>query len=491
MPKVNIDNINYIVTGNAQKILNVDLSNKKNVSFFTETFNLYSEFDTIHNRSSQRDTNPNAHGFLEKRENETVIKALFDAKDVALKSAVAERITSKKKSQISSDYDDLKGNNVDGYGINMYFPHLKKDPLGFVQRGVYSYGMTDMTNAGPVMKSTTLSEQKKNVSADSDEEYSSRPQWSFFLNPFDENASQIDPSDLENYIVTYQYTPLKNLFPIAESIISANQEKFLSGENDTVEEAAKRYSSSYYEFKKLLATENDPNAGLSNLFKPVYNFQNIDHNYIAEIPVDNLDTPEKRNQYYLGNVYADMIMGKNVYDDIYDVNTKKISEFGKVREYTGIQQTGAQVFLTYFDDAIYSGGNVDETMNYEKIDLSSENGRGPLDVVESLSGYRNDKHRDYMKVEQIAAINRFVSMTNHKANVYSTKIADLDRILDSTDLIDKDNHAAKENIKTSIRNSIRRIVDNFAPAHTQYFDVVNINNENEQNKGELLQSVPC
>ena len=487
MPKIKIENINYIVTGNAQKILNLDLSNKKNVSNFTETFNLYSEFESLHSEGNASDINPNAHGFMKKSGNEDVIKALFDAKDVALKSAVAERITSKKKSEISSDYDEVKGNDIDGYGINMYFPHLKKDPLGFVQRGTYSYGITDTTNAGPVMKSTDLAEQRKNISADS-EEYTIRPQWNFYLNPFDENASTIDPSNLENFIMTYQYTPLKNLLPIAESIISANQEKFLSGALDTISEAAKRYSSSYFEFKKLLATDVDINAGLSNFFKPVYNFQNIDHNYLAEIPIDNLTTPEKRNQYYLGNVYADMIMGKNVYDDIYDVNTKKISEFNRVREYTGIQQTGNQVFVTFFDDAKYIATDVNENMNYISTELS--NVGGPLNVVESKNGYVNDKNRDYMKVEQIAAINRFISMTNHKANVYSTKIANLDKILDSS-IIKKDDNTTKQNVKTSIKNSIRRIVEKFAPAHTQYFDVMNINNPSMQNKQQLIDDTKC
>lgn len=487
MPKITIENINYVVTGDAQKILNVDLSTKKNVSFFTETFNLRSEFDAVE-ISGKSDINPNAHGFLKTSENEKTIKALFDAKDVALKSAVAERITSKKRSKISSDYDEIKGNNIDGYGINMYFPHLKKDPLGFVQRGPYSYGITDTTNAGPVMKSTNLAEQKNDISANANEEYSTRPQWSFYLNPFDENASRLDPSLLENYIVTYQYTPLKELLPIAEGIISANQSKFLSGENDTISDAAKRYSSSYYEFKKLLATETDPNAGLSNLFKPVYNFQNIDHNYLAEIPIDNLDTPEKRNQYFLGNVYADMIMAKNVYDDIYDVNTKKISEFNRVREYTGIQQTGAQVFVTFFDDAKYYGGNV-PSMNYISAELS--NVGGPLNVIESKNGYFNDKRRDYMKVEQIAAINRFISLTNHKANVYSAKIANLDNILNSIPNIEKEGENSKNKIKMSIRNSIRGIVDKFAPAHTQYFDVMNINDPGSQDKKQIIQDTTC
>lgn len=492
MPKINIENINYIVTGDAQKILNMDISGKKNVSFFTETYNSYYEFEVLHNiEEHQRDTNPNSHGFYKNSGNEKTIKALFDAKDVALKSAVAERITSKKRSDISSDYDVMyrKRNDIDGYGINMYFPHLKKDPIGFVQRGTYSYGITDTTNAGPVMKSTDLLDQKHNVSANLEEQYTSRPQWNFYLNPFDGIASNTDTSTLENFIVTYQYTPLKNLISIAEGIISANSEKFLSSEEDTVENAAKRYASSYFEFKKLLATESDPNAGLSNLFKPVYNFQNIDHNYLAEVPIDNLATPEKRNQYYLGNVYADMIMAKNAYDDIYDVNTKKISEFNRIREYTGIQQTGTQIFVTYFDDAKYAASGVDETMNYISAELSTIG--GPLNVVESKNGYVNDKNRDYMKVEHIAAINRFVSMTNHKANVYSVKIANLDKVLDTAENIDKENYVAKQNIKTSIRNSIRRIVDNFAPAHTQYFDVMNANNRDKQIKSMLISDTRC
>ena len=50
----------------------------------------------------------------------------------------------------------------------------------------------------------------------------------------------------------------------------------------------------------------------------------------------------------------------------------------------------------------------------------------------------------------------------------------LDKVLPS----DRYSSDYKENIKHDIQTSIRRLVSNFAPAHTQYFDVVEFSRDN-------------
>ena len=230
----------------------------------------------------------------------------------------------------------------------------------------------------------------------------------------------------------------------------------------SIKEMSKAYTSSYYSFLEFFK-ERGVDC-LSNLFKPVYNFENIEHNYIIEITLVytsrlvNLD-----NQYHIALVNADTIMGKNILDDIYDTNTTEVGEYRRVREYQGINAAGNKLFLTYFDDKEYTAGSdFNSGLNYENYDLC-----GTTDITMTQKEMLGKK-RDYQKIECIDAINRFVSTTVHKANLFAVRVYGLEKVLeDKQKYTDK----MKEGIKQDIRNGIRRIVDNFVPAHTQYFDV--------------------
>lgn len=470
MPKFNLNEINYIVTGSRQKILNLDFSDetgaptKKSISFFTDNeTGTYEPNSLCTSFGFQNGNNKNEHGFIFLDDPTKVIRTLYDVKDIALKSAIAERI---------GIYKDKDNRESDGQ-IELYFPHLREDPLGFVQLKQYGYGMTDKTVIGPVTKRTDLYEQKYDVLS-TDSTYGGTS-WNFFLNPYDKYGSgPHDPGIIPNLIPTYLYTPLSNLQHIIFNTLSGEYSSMLnipSLSADTlssIEAMTESYTSSYYAFLGFFK-ERDVDY-LSNLFKPVYNFENIVHNYITEIPlVYTTHLVNKDNQYAHAIVNADMIMGKNVYDDIYDTNTKAVGDYRRVREYQTVSTVGNKLFLTYFDDKEYFPAPGEKSVlsdTYENYDLS-----GTINIQEQEETKQSYlvRTRDYQKIECIDAINRFVSTTVHKANLYSTRVYGLNKVLEDKTKYSED---TREKIKQDISNSIKRIVTNFVPAHTQYFNVV-------------------
>lgn len=457
MPTLKIESINYVVTGQNQKILNFDLEQKRNVSFFTD--NEVGTYSNTNNNFKWNSTlqrkDANEHGFVFSKDPSNVVRALYDVKDVALKSAVAERITNKEES------------SQEDTNIEMYFPHLRDDPLGFAQLEGYGYGMSQKTVIGPIIRRSNFFERKLSLSSSNEEENSfGLPIWHYWLNPYDkENSQSYDPGEIKNLIPTYMYTPLCNLSGIVFEKLSVDYKSLIDNPDISAEtlssitEMSRTYTSSYYSF--LTFFKENGYDSLSNLFKPVYNYTDVNYNYIMEIPLTKANN--ENNKYFLGLVNADMIMGKNVYDDIYDTNVSSIGEFKRVREYSNIGAVGGKLFLTYFDDKIYTAGEkFDKTLDYRNYDSS-----GSLDVPMNLSS--SSPQRDYAKIECIDAINRFVSTTTHKANLFSTKVIGLDELLNERKF---DKEEIKDRIKLDVRNSIKRIVKNFIPAHTQYFDVV-------------------
>lgn len=464
MPKISIENINYIVTGSKEKIINFDLSSDlsgyiRNVSFFTETDTVGQEYIypdgryhigvAKNNGISAVNTNVNSHGFAFIGSQGKTAFALFDVKDVAMRSKVSQRLENKNMEAYStSDF------------TNAYLPHLKKNPIGFSQLENFSYGMTDSIVVAPVIKMTSMSESliaSKTEEFENGKPYSVKPIWSSYLNPYDKWDSQpYDPGILPNLLPIYTYTPLDNLSTVVYGMLSTEKIS-----EDELKTKVSETISSYDAFRAFITDNGKEESMISVLFKPVYNFQNIDHNYVLEIPVD---VPQiKDNDYDNGTVYADMIMGKNVYNDIYDMDISSLGNFSRIREYTGIHQTGGRLFTNYFDDVIASNGlnhNFNRTYQdeTENIDLNP-------------SVHPRNQTRDYMKVECIDAINRFVSLTNHKANLFTTKVYGLNDVLSSNEMLVSDSIVAN-NIRTNIENSIRRIVTNFVPAHTQFFGAI-------------------
>lgn len=472
MPIHTIDSINYITTGDRQKILNFDIVRpngeiEKNVSFFTDN-----EAETYQNSISNDFTydavkNRNEFGFVFDKMSSTVIRDLYDFKDIALQSAIAERITA---------YRTKEETNDDNANIEIYFPHFIENPIGFIQIAGYSYGITNKTVVNPLIRQTDLIDTRTQA-AKTDKSDSMQTTWHFFLNPYDKlGSTTYDPGMVENIIPTYLYTPLENLKPIVSSyltdVVYANMlsdDELSTDVLTKIESGVYSATSSYYAFVQFYKSHGAD--VLSNLFKPVYNYKNIPHNYIMEIPLDNknIPSPDHDNSYSTGIINADIIMAKNLYDDIYDTNTVNNGIFNRIRDYKSTGSVGQKMFLTYFDDQRYSP--IDEFFkaveNYESISGSVK------DINEKNVPVLGLK-RDYQKVECVDAINRFISTTSHKANLYSTRVYGLDKVLPR----DKYSDEYKDNIKHDIRTSICRIVSKFAPAHTQYFDVVEFSREN-------------
>ena len=486
MPNLKLDAINYIVTGERQQILNVDftdssLSSRKSVSFFTDNeIGTYGKDLSVDSTFSyKRDgTNRNQYGFVFLKEPNTVIRSLYDAKDIAFKSAVAEQIQARSNPQSVS--------TKESYDIPMYFPHLREDPLGFVQIQDYGYGMSDKTVVGPVIKKTDLYRNNLTNATSADAYYNSfgNPAWNFYLNPYDKfGSNEKDPEDSldPNLIPVYLYTPLGNLTGIVHDILSSEYATQLDIPEMSAEAVlaidyeTSSYTSSYYAFLTFFK-DRDADV-LSNLFKPAYNCQNVKHNYIFEIP---LRTPENvDNAYSIACINADMIMGKNSYDDLYNVNADNIGDFRHVREYKTISTVGQKIFLTYFDDRQYlpiENANAIMSATYEDYDAE-----GPQSVLENEKTNLGQT-RDYMKIECIDAINRFVSTTMHKANLYSTRVYGLNELLDEDKYDSDPADTYRNSIKQDIKNSIRRIVKNFTPAHAQYFDVVDFSTSKVNNE---------
>ena len=203
MPNFTLKEINYIVTGSRQKILNLDFDGeggvpKTNVSFFTDnetaTYEPSPLCVSFSYQGGDSNCNKNEFGFIFTNAPTKVIRSLYDAKDVALKSAVAEQIGLKRKDSENG------GNERDGQ-IEIYFPHLKEDPLGFVQLKDYGYGMTDKTVVGPVVKRTDLYERKYGTINEEVLSGFGNSEWNFFLNPYDKFGSQnYDPGQIPNLI---------------------------------------------------------------------------------------------------------------------------------------------------------------------------------------------------------------------------------------------------------------------------------------------------
>jgi len=475
MANIKLKELNYIVTGSRQKILNVDLEDESGVSQNNKSFFTDNEAGTYapaplcvsfgFSGNQEDGKNRNEYGFVFTNDPSKLIRTLYDVKDVALKSAVAEQIGLKR-----SDSNDDGGNEYDGQ-VEIYFPHLREDPIGFVQLDQYAYGMTQKTVVGPVIKRTNLYEKRNSVSANNpDSEVTlDNSEWNFFLNPYDKYGStEADPGVIPNLIPTYLYTPLSSLQTILFNTLTGEYEAMLNIPElsadtlSTINTMTSAYTSSYYSF---LTFYKERGADLlSNLFKPVYNFENIDHNYIIELPLVytsrlvNID-----NQYNMALVNADTILGKNTLDDLYDTNTTAPGVYPRIREYQNINAVGNKLFLTYFDDESYRpASDISSDLNYEHYDSE-----GTYDVA--LTKQRNQaQKRDYQKVECINAINRFVSTTVHKANLFGVRVYGLEKVLG-----DKRKYSAEtqDRIKRDIRNGIRRIVSNFVPAHAQYFDV--------------------
>lgn len=390
-----INNINRVIAGNKEKIVNLNF-NGKDINYILDTENDGS--DGINN-SNVYDNGNNTHG-LKPLSSSYIIRDMYDFKDVAIKSAIATRFIYSKS--------EIKTKNID-----IYLPYQYEDPYVFCQVEGYAYGLTKKTFSAPILEKTNL--LKNSFKDDLGSIKLSRPAYSYCLNSGNYKNN--------NGISYYIYNTLSDL----------NADNKLS-------------ASSLYEF---ISNFNETSVDMiSSLYMPKYNMLDISSNYIVEIPVNS---QKANNKYKDGIVNGDIIAGKTLYSSTYSENAIDKCKFLNTRLYSDINSCGGAVFLKYYDDVSVSLNN------------DFKNTTTGLNDVHSKVSMPNVLN--HQKVEVINSVNRFLSSSKHKANAYSIKIHNLqlDRIQEYADIKDK--------IKHDIDNSIRTLLDNLTPAHTQLIDV--------------------
>ena len=287
--------------------------------------------------------------------------------------------------------------------VDVYAADLRDDDILFCQNESFAYGVVSKGTYTPYANSTNLKEQRKKIA-----------------------------KKVSSYSYQYQYsTTGTNTFiytPVAELSDSAGQPY-----------------SSYQSFYENNSRSRLSATALSVIHEPKYNLSSIAYNYMLEVPVDMANY----NNYDDGEIKADVFIGKNAFSSQYSMQMASRKKLDAARDYCGIGSCGGKVFLKYLDNVNWAGTDVQDD--------------GEMKYFDMLSGVQPE-FGDYQKVEIIDSIDRFESNCKHKSNLFSISITDssINSLPDPT---------VVGQLKQDIKNNIRRLVDMLAPANTQLFDV--------------------
>lgn len=420
MSTFKINSINYIVGGDTEKFLNIDLSSgqiHKNITLLTDssyTNLMYDELKNTDNTARLVIGEPTA-GVMSHEKN--IIYALFDFKDVAVKSDF-----------YTKDYTAVFG------------PILNSNPIGFAQgtnSNVYGASSTEKINSSIIAK-TNLNDTR----ADRLAGLSNSLFWQYKLET---------PGNL-----TYFGEYLNNY------IIYSDEEKDEDGNPKPVPPGSLyRYISSF----------SDKETGVAAVLTPKYQDENVQKNFIYQIFASNRKSNRyKWNEFNSGNVFGNVLGAKNFYDAKYSTDVSE-STSGKTtfptREYLKIGTTGGKPFLTYNTDTPW-------------LENGTKDGPGDLTTKteDTSTGPSPGRKPRYDHIETIDSINRFLNRANHKSNMYSIRLnLGLKAMADENVKADSDESkrdlVAKllNNVKLDIQNNVRKIAEELAPAHTQLFKV--------------------
>ena len=372
-----IKSLNYIVSGQKEKIINMDVDDTLNWSFVTDE-------NRDENSSSDFRNAYSAHRLLKikenpSEENKDIIYALFDFKDLAIKSDFS-------KNQLNC----------------VYGPKLDSNPIGFCSgSGSNAFGLTDSSKTGALATGTNLLETR-NRRIDG---YKTDTKWQYRLDDGDS--------------ATFTYAPLKDFG------------------NDL---------SSYYSY-----ITNEPSLSaerFDKIFYPKTNHENASRNFLYEF-----FTGSEYNDYNTGNFNGNVFAAKNMYDAEYSMEMLSSGGIADGRKYVGIGSVGGHLFLKYHDCRQFK--------DKSKGSATDISGTTTYNVETVDEDYSNT----YQKVEILDSINRFVTKSNHKANLYSIKLYNLG--LEQHERLEQN----LDKIKADIKKNVRMIAEKLAPAHTQLFDV--------------------
>lgn len=157
--------------------------------------------------------------------------------------------------------------------------------------------------------------------------------------------------------------------------------------------------------------------------------------------------------------------GKNAMNSLYNMSLSahgsSISAYG-CRDYIGIGQfAGSQLYFKFYDGVTYSGISAGSEAQLERVPGQS----GQFPVV------------PYQKIE-CAYINQYTSANLHKTRFFSIKMrnTELNQYSDVADSELSDDERCRKHlygrIMQDIASSVREIVQNLQPAHTQLYKVM-------------------
>lgn len=333
-----------------------------------------------------------------------IIYPMYEIKDVCIKSCQKK---SKTNPNLKTTDDDL----------DIYAPSMSESPIQFCQ----TYNNAIMLDT---FKATDAYNLRIKLS-DDDEIYNTELK--------------------NNSIDTLMYIPSDKL-SIQLSIDVLDEDGIKIGEETIISQC-----NSYKDYLDFKGPE-----GLSDIFDDYSHLNGIKYNFIY-----NLEQMSQGNKMRNGNVPAtDILIGKNLYNSVYSIESDHDNNLSNCREYCGIGFTDGKPYLKYYDGINYS------TVTSGKDDHGKINRSMDQDELNSYG---------YQKIEFFEPM--YTNTRNfHKSNVFSVKI----KKTDLNDLSDKDSQentstnkytGIENSIKKDITNAVTEICKNICPANTQLFKV--------------------
>jgi hypothetical protein len=281
-----------------------------------------------------------------------------------------------------------------GKFVDIYFPDMHEYPIGFCQKNNDAYVITEKTPQYPYYLNTTLLSDRMNPEVD---DY-----YGVFLSSGEIGVNLY--SSLNDYGVS-----------------SFHQELSGSGQ-------------------------------VTSFFTPKRSLGGIRHNYVLAVDQTDYDSV-----YDTGDIYAQQIdMAKNSYNSLYSMQVSA-NEYGKLgilcREYCGINTDGNEIYLKYFDNAVYS-------------QVSSESGVPEKIRMETDEG---GKKYPFQKIESFIP-NNFQTACKHKSNLFSINVENK-MVNGLKDVADENGTVLYDTVYAEVKNAIKTIAENICPVNTQFFDV--------------------
>lgn len=443
-----VDNINYVITGRNQKLVNLVITSSPSLEgetpeTYSKTFVTDEGLDKIDDFKGEYNTHrlkilsPDPKTYWPDNTISTIY-SLFDIRDVAIK-------TRQRKSKIfSNDGNNCKILYSDRL-LDIYNSHMSSDPIEFCQLGAKEDSSAEAAGIAiedrkfPALKKTNLMDTRYDRLVNGQ----SSLEW-FYKISSDENS-------------TFTYVPLSDL--VLSHDESLPEETFSDPMGYYfVAKSCKQLSSQAFDyfFGNELGTDLNINqkTGISAV---LLDHKVVEPNQIFLLDIDygkSEDPMGVFNDFNNGIIRGNTYLGKNYYDAEFSMNMDSIEDIHHARNYIGIGNVGNRIFLKYYDEteyksdgAIVDNGNGIQTLSSEKIQRTS-NSYQNVEVLDSTMSFMGNYSR-------------------HKANLYAITVRNAGLSPEASPSLS----AEMSKIRAQVENSIRTIAENLAPAHTQLLQV--------------------